>query len=136
MSKFQVGDKVRPTSRAYGLLWVKGAGVVVPVDKDELNWAGEDTAVRWDNYDYRENWGNYHYAKSSDLELVTEADPASPDHYKFGTGAEVIDITRHLGFLEGNVIKYVARAGRKGENRREDLLKAQVYLRWALEDAG
>lgn len=59
--------------------------------------------------------------------------PTSPGHYKFPGGVQVIDITRHLGFLEGNVIKYVARAGRK-ENRREDLLKAKQYLDWILED--
>lgn len=58
-----------------------------------------------------------------------------PDHYKFPGGAEVIDLTRHLPFCEGNVVKYVARAGRKTENRVEDLLKAQQYLQWAIENA-
>lgn len=61
------------------------------------------------------------------------ADPVDPDHYKFGN-AEVIEIVRHLGFLEGNVVKYVARAERKG-NRLEDLKKARKYLDWAIEDA-
>jgi hypothetical protein len=56
-----------------------------------------------------------------------------PEHYKFGT-AQVIDITRHLPFPEGNVIKYVARAGRKGD-RLQDLYKAKQYLDWAIEDA-
>lgn len=56
-----------------------------------------------------------------------------PGHYQFGT-TQVIDLTRHLGFLEGNVVKYVARAGRKGD-RLEDLLKAERYLGWAIEDA-
>lgn len=59
--------------------------------------------------------------------------PVSPSHYKFPGDVQVIDITRHLGFLEGNVIKYVARAGRKGD-RREDLLKAKQYLDWLLEE--
>lgn len=57
----------------------------------------------------------------------------SPSHYKFPGNVQVIDITRHLGFLEGNVIKYVARAGRKGD-KREDLLKAKQYLDWLLEE--
>lgn len=56
-----------------------------------------------------------------------------PSHYKFPGNVQVIDITRHLGFLEGNVIKYVARAGRKGD-KREDLLKAKQYLEWLLEE--
>lgn len=62
--------------------------------------------------------------------LATAVDP---DHYRFGN-AQVIDITRHLPFPEGNVIKYVARAGRKGD-RLEDLKKAQKYLTWAIENA-
>lgn len=57
----------------------------------------------------------------------------NPEHYDFN-GAQVIDITRHLGFLEGNAIKYLARAGRKGD-KLEDLLKAQKYIEWAIEDA-
>lgn len=60
-------------------------------------------------------------------------DPISPDHYEYPGGVQVIDITRHMDFLTGNVVKYVTRAGRKG-NRLEDLKKAQVYLRWAIED--
>jgi hypothetical protein len=57
----------------------------------------------------------------------------NPEHYRFGN-SQVIDITRHLGFLEGNVVKYVTRAGRKG-SRVEDLKKARQYLDWAIEDA-
>lgn len=60
-------------------------------------------------------------------------DPTSPAHYDFN-GVQVIDITRHLSFPLGNVVKYVTRAGRKGDVL-EDLLKAQVYLTWAIEDA-
>lgn len=56
-----------------------------------------------------------------------------PDHYRLPGGVQVIDVIKHLGFLEGNVIKYVARAGRKGD-KREDLLKAKQYLDWLLEE--
>lgn len=59
--------------------------------------------------------------------------PVSPDHYSYPGGVQVIDLTRHMDFLLGNVVKYVARAGRKG-NRLEDLKKAETYLRWAIED--
>lgn len=58
----------------------------------------------------------------------------SPDHYQFPGGVQVIDITRHLGFLEGNIVKYASRAGRKGD-KKEDLLKAKKYLDWAIEEA-
>lgn len=52
-----------------------------------------------------------------------------PAHYVgFSNGAEVIDITENLSFNLGNVVKYVARAGRKTEDPTEDLLKAEFYL--------
>ena len=51
-----------------------------------------------------------------------------PPHYNIG-GLEVIDAIEawDLGFHAGNVIKYVARAGRKG-GVLVDLKKAQWYL--------
>lgn len=51
-----------------------------------------------------------------------------PEHYTF-SGIEVIDAIEawDLGFHLGNVVKYIARAGRKG-SRVEDLKKARWYL--------
>ena len=54
-----------------------------------------------------------------------------PAHYADGwsNGAEVIDLTEHLSFCAGNVVKYVCRAGRKDPDKRvEDLEKARWYL--------
>lgn len=61
-----------------------------------------------------------------------------PSHYtwlKDVCGVEVIDITRHLDFDLGNVVKYVLRAGHKREaglsdidKTIEDLRKAEFYL--------
>jgi hypothetical protein len=51
----------------------------------------------------------------------------SPSHYTWLGGIEVIDITEHLGFCLGNVVKYVCRADHKGKPI-EDLEKAQWYL--------
>lgn len=54
-----------------------------------------------------------------------------PSHYADGwsNGAEVWDITEHLNFNRGNVVKYVARAGRKDAAKElEDLEKAAEYL--------
>lgn len=52
-----------------------------------------------------------------------------PSHYTgFSNGAEVIDITENLSFNLGNVVKYVARAGRKTADPVEDLRKAKFYL--------
>lgn len=61
-----------------------------------------------------------------------------PSHYtwlKKLCGIEVIDITRHMNFNLGNVIKYVLRSGHKSEQGMsdkqksvEDLKKAVFYL--------
>ena len=58
-----------------------------------------------------------------------------PHYYAEGwsNNAEVIDITENLNFNLGNVIKYVARAGRKTDDPVEDLMKAQFYLDRELE---
>ena len=58
-----------------------------------------------------------------------ENDPVNhPPHYTSGK-IEVIDFIEDqgLGFHTGNVVKYVARAGKKGD-ALEDLKKAQWYL--------
>jgi hypothetical protein len=51
-----------------------------------------------------------------------------PGHYNNGS-IEVIDVIEdwQLGFHEGNVVKYVARASHKGD-RLQDLRKARWYL--------
>ena len=54
-----------------------------------------------------------------------------PPHYANGwsNGAEVIDLTEHLSFCAGNVVKYVCRAGRKDPDKHvEDLKKARWYI--------
>jgi hypothetical protein len=51
-----------------------------------------------------------------------------PAHYTDG-GIETIDFieAKKLGYNLGNVVKYISRAGKKG-NRLQDLQKAQWYL--------
>ncbi len=65
---------------------------------------------------------------------VAEHDPIQrPAHYTF-SAVEPIDAIEawQLGFHLGNVVKYIARAGRKG-NRIEDLKKARWYLTREIE---
>ena len=52
-----------------------------------------------------------------------------PDYYKRG-GVEAIDAIEAwgLGFNLGNVVKYIARAGRKTADSLQDLRKAAWYL--------
>ena len=51
-----------------------------------------------------------------------------PPHYKDG-GIETIDFieAKQLGFNLGNAVKYISRAGKKGD-ALEDLKKARWYL--------
>lgn len=51
-----------------------------------------------------------------------------PEHYQ-GKGLECIDVIEafDLGFSLGNAVKYILRAGKKGD-RLEDLRKAIWYL--------
>lgn len=61
-----------------------------------------------------------------------------PQHYKQG-GLEVITILKKKmskeefkGFCKGNILKYLLRAEFK--NGLEDYEKAQVYLKWLIEE--
>lgn len=57
-----------------------------------------------------------------------DPDPVEhPPHYKQVPGIECIQVTQHFNFNRGNVIKYVWRAGEKG-NEIQDLQKARQYL--------
>lgn len=50
-----------------------------------------------------------------------------PPHYGTIPSVECIDVVRHMNFNRGNAIKYIWRAGSKG-NEIEDLRKAIWYL--------
>jgi len=51
-----------------------------------------------------------------------------PPHYKsHPSGIECIQITEHMNFCLGNVVKYIWRSSEKG-SPLEDLKKAQFYL--------
>lgn len=61
-----------------------------------------------------------------------------PDHYQFGKNNEyevikVIDAWE-LGFLLGNTVKYISRAGKKDSDKElQDLKKALWYLEHHIE---
>ena len=62
-----------------------------------------------------------------------------PSHYCDG-GIETIDFIRaklstaeFVGYCKGNALKYISRAGKKGDEA-EDISKAIVYLQWAKEE--
>ena len=56
-----------------------------------------------------------------------------PLHYTLHpSGIECIEITKHMNFCLGNVVKYVWRADQKGDPI-ENLLKAREYLNYEIE---
>ena len=65
----------------------------------------------------------------ADVERREEKAVNHPDYYKRG-GVEAIDAIEAwgLGFNLGNVVKYIARAGRKTADSLQDLRKAAWYL--------
>lgn len=70
--------------------------------------------------------------EDNSIKVLEKSDNVShPSHYANGwsNGSEVIDLTEHLSFCAGNVVKYVCRAGRKDPDKYvEDLEKARWYL--------
>lgn len=95
-------------------------------DKTDYEYEFEDNAIvikeRVDRFKPTVPW----------QERALSSDSVShPPHYANGwsNGAEVIDLTEHLSFCLGNVVKYVCRAGRKDPDKYvEDLEKARWYL--------
>lgn len=69
---------------------------------------------------------------------INRHDPVNhPKHYtSHPSGVECIEITRHMSFSLGNVVKYVWRAGLKDteitDKELEDLKKAMWYLQDAI----
>lgn len=60
---------------------------------------------------------------------IAAADPVNaPAHYTASpSGVECIDITEHMSFLRGNAVKYLWRAGAKGD-ALTDLRKSIWYI--------
>jgi hypothetical protein len=57
-----------------------------------------------------------------------QADNINPQHYRqHPSGVECIEVTQHCNFCIGNAIKYLWRAGLKGD-AVEDLRKAAWYI--------
>jgi hypothetical protein len=56
------------------------------------------------------------------------SDAINPNHYtSHPSGIECIQITEHMNFCRGNAIKYLWRAGEKGDVI-EDLKKSRWYI--------
>lgn len=73
-----------------------------------------------------------HYTVKEDGDIVQNVDMVHhPPHYTSDpSGVECIEITRHRTFNVGNAIKYLWRAGLKGDDSKtvEDLRKSVFYI--------
>ena len=67
--------------------------------------------------------------ESSSKDAPTKTDPVNhPAHYtQHPSGVECIQVTEHMNFNRGNAIKYIWRAGDKGDVV-QDLQKARWYI--------
>lgn len=64
---------------------------------------------------------------------IFEADPINPQHYRYHpSGIECIQVAEHMSYCIGNAIKYLWRAGKKGD-AVEDLKKAAWYINREIE---
>lgn len=60
---------------------------------------------------------------------MSETNPTEPDHYADILGMNLWELVKPLSFIEGNVLKYIWRAGLKeGVSAKEDYAKALKYL--------
>lgn len=74
---------------------------------------------------------------SENAQKTPITEDTTPNHYNLDP--EPIDVIKawDLDFCLGNVLKYIARAGKKdGESKEKDLRKAIHYLNYAIEDCG
>lgn len=99
----------------------------VEVRKPDYSWIRELDVY---SPEEREAWIRY-FEEADEVDGATDVNPS---HYDFPGGVQVIDITKHLDFLRGNAVKYLCRAGRKGDELT-DLQKARQYIDWAIEEA-
>ena len=66
--------------------------------------------------------------------IAPKVEEMKPNYYQFTVRGHTLDVTDmiqalNLGFEAGNVIKYIARAGRKDATKEiEDLKKAREYI--------
>lgn len=79
------------------------------------------------NGNYINDAPTYAQEQLADVERREAVD--NPDYYKRG-GIDVIDAIEawELGFNLGNVVKYIARAGRKTKDGLQDLQKGRMVL--------
>lgn len=132
------GDLLRSSKNIIGNFYIKN----IDISLDLVSIYNEEGIVF--DYSIDEFINNYVYLKKVENEVINKEistilaekntkknNVDHPEHYqvfKDKSGIEPIDIARHLDFDLGNAIKYILRAGNKG-NAVEDLNKAIWYIK-------
>ena len=90
----------------------------------------------WKQLEWYKNGMHVNEPHPYDLDLDQITDPTKPQHYPNAGQNDVIAFcqSNNIGFIEGNVIKYVTR--HKAKNGLEDLQKAQEYLNRLIQSYG
>lgn len=107
---------------------------------DEKNLAVEQSAKAFLKMCEDKKLFNFEDEVSAPTLLVNDDNVNSPSHYKLdGLNVESIDVIKSIlgaegfkAFCYGNALKYLTRANKK--NGIEDFKKAQVYLKWYIEE--
>lgn len=132
------GDLLRSSKNIAGKFYVEDIRI-----NSDLALVINEQNIRF-GYSIDEFINNYVYLKKVENEVIDKEistilaekntkknNVDHPEHYqvfKDKSGIEPIDIARHLDFDLGNAIKYILRAGNKG-NAVEDLNKAIWYIK-------
>lgn len=132
------GDLLRSSKNTAGKFYVEDIRI-----NSDLALVINEQNIRF-GYSIDEFINNYVYLKKVENEVIDKEistilaekntkknNVNHPEHYqvfKDKSGIEPIDIARHLDFDLGNAIKYILRAGNKG-NAVEDLNKAIWYIK-------
>lgn len=130
-------------SRKYGMVDhdLVGDGVTDNSSKGKMSWSWSEylcdtCGARLDVVDTMVTGAACHGCGRRDGVVPGGTDKINPDHYKsHPSGVECIQITEHMDFLLGNAMKYIWRAGLKGDEV-EDLKKAKWYLERAISKRG
>lgn len=123
LAEFQVGDEVTTVHEGTNLR----AGYVGKIIHKEISggqvaYQLENDLYYWESQLRLTEFGD----KITDVDMVNH-----PPHYMgHPSGVECIEITRHYNFALGSAIKYIWRAGLKGDTNQhvEDLRKAIFYI--------
>ena len=118
-----------------------GVEVVSDLDSQVVKPPVVDPCTKTANDQLRQSLMDYPFGEPSNSPKIpnSSSDPINPSHYKQG-GIECIEAIRaalgkgFLGYLRGNVIKYLWRYDKK--NGVEDLKKARWYLDRLIKEVG